>query len=56
MDKEADKVTKKYFNELYEDSEGSPNYGDVLENPENYHHTLTTEASQKPKPQRFKKI
>jgi hypothetical protein len=56
MDKEADKVTREYFNELYEDSEGSPNYGDVLENPEDYHHTLTTEASQEPKPQRFKKI
>jgi hypothetical protein len=55
-DKEADKVTRRYFNELYEDSEGSPNYGDILENPEDYHHTLTTKASQDPKPQRFKKI
>jgi hypothetical protein len=56
MDKQADQVTKKYFNDLYEDSEGSPNYGDILENPEDYHHTLTTKASQDPKPQRFKKI
>ena len=56
MDKEADKVTKKYYNDLYDDSEGSPNYGDILEHPEDYHHTLTTEASQKPKSQRFKKV
>ena len=56
MDKEADKVTKKYYNDLYDDSVGSPNYGDILEHPEDYHHTLTTEASQKPKSQRFKKI
>jgi len=56
MDKQADQVTKKYYNDLYEDSEGSPNYGDILENPEDYHHTLTTKASQDPKPQRFKKI
>ena len=56
MDKEADKVTRKYYNDLYDDSEGSPNYGDILEHPEDYHHTLTTEASQKPKSQRFKKI
>ena len=56
MDKEADKVTKKYYNYLYDDSEGSPNYGDILEHPEDYHHTLTTEASQKPKSQRFKKV
>ena len=56
MDNEADKVTKKYYNELYDDSEGSPNYGDILEHPEDYHHTLTTEASQKPKSQRFKKV
>ncbi len=56
MDKEADKVTRKYYNDLYDDSEGSPNYGDILEHPEDYHHTLTTEASQKPKSQRFKKV
>ena len=56
MDKEADKVTKKYYNDLYDDSEGSPNYGDILDNTEDYHHTLTTEASQKPKSQRFKKV
>ena len=56
MNKEADKVTKKYYNDLYDDSEGSPNYGDILEHPEDYHHTLTTEASQKPKSQRFKKV
>lgn len=56
MDKEADKVTTKYYNDLYDDSEGSPNYGDILEHPEDYHHTLTTEASQKPKSQRFKKV
>jgi len=56
MDKEADKVTKRYFNELYEDSKGSPNYGDILENPEDYHHTLTTGSSEEPKPKRFKKV
>jgi hypothetical protein len=56
MGKEADKVTRKYYNDLYDDSEGSPNYGDILEHPEDYHHTLTTEASQKLKSQRFKKV
>lgn len=56
MDKEADKVIEDYYDELYEDSEGSPNYGRVLNHPEKYHHTLTTDASTTPKPPKFKKI
>lgn len=56
MDKEADKVIEEYYDDLYEDSEGSPNYGRVLEHPEKYHHTLTTDASTTPKPAKFKKI
>lgn len=56
MDKEADKVTKKYFDDLYEDTPGSPNYGTILEHPEDYHHTLTTDASTTSKPKKFKKI
>ena len=56
MDKEADKVIEEYYDDLYEESEGSPNYGKVLNNPEKYHHTLTTDASTTPKPSKFKKI
>ncbi len=56
MDKEADKVIEEYYDDLYEDSEGSPNYGKILNHPEKYHHTLTTDASTTPKPSKFKKI
>lgn len=56
LDKQADKVIEEYYDDLYEESEGSPNYGKVLNNPEKYHHTLTTDASTTPKPSKFKKI
>ena len=51
MDKEADKVTKKYFNELYEDSEGSPDFGTALEHPKETRNELTTKIHH----HRFKK-
>jgi len=47
---------EEYYDELYDDSEGSPNYGKILTHPEKYHHTLTTDASSTPKSIRFKKI
>lgn len=56
MEKEADKVIEEYYDDLYEESEGSPNYGRVLNHPEKYHHTLTTDASTIAKPSKFKKI
>lgn len=56
MKKEADEVIEEYYDDLYEDSEGSPNYGKILNNPEKYHHTLTTDASTSPKVSKFKKI
>lgn len=56
MDKKTDQVIEDYYDDLYDDSEGSPNYGKVLNHPEKYHHTLTTDASSSPKPKKFKKI
>lgn len=43
MVKEADEVIEDYYNELYEDSEGSPDYGTALEHPEQTKDELSTE-------------
>ncbi len=39
--KEADEVIEDYYNELYEDSEGSPDFGTALEHPEETRNQLT---------------
>jgi len=49
-------TVEEYYDELFDESEGSPNYGKILTHPEKYHHTLTTDASTTPKSTRFKKI
>ena len=41
--KEADAEIEDYYNDLYEDSEGSPEYGTALEHPEESRKTLTTD-------------
>lgn len=56
FEKEADEVIEDYYDDLYEDSPRSPNYGKILNHPEKYHHTLTTEASNEPKKPKFKKL
>lgn len=43
MVKEADEEIEDYYNELYEDSEGSPDYGTALEHPEETKNKLTPE-------------
>ena len=40
---EADEVIEDYYNDLYEDSEGSPDYGTALEHPEETKNKLTPE-------------
>jgi hypothetical protein len=41
MVKEADEEIEDYYNELYEDSEGSPDFGTALEHPEETRNELT---------------
>jgi hypothetical protein len=43
MVKEADEEIEDYYNELYEDSEGSPDYGTALEHPKETKNKLTPE-------------
>ena len=40
--KEADEVIEDYYNELYEDSEGSPDFGTALEHPKETRDELST--------------
>lgn len=42
MQKEADEEIEDYYNDLYQDSEGSPDYGTALEHPEETKNQLTT--------------
>jgi hypothetical protein len=42
MQKEADEEIENYYNELYEGSEGSPDFGTALEHPEETRNELTT--------------
>ena len=42
MVKEADEEIEEYYNELYQDSEGSPNFGTALEHPKETRNELTT--------------
>jgi hypothetical protein len=49
--KEADEVIEDYYNELYEDSEGSPDFGTALEHPKETRNELTTKIHH----HRFKK-
>lgn len=42
MTKEADEVIEEYYNELYQDSEGSPDFGTALEHPKETRNELTT--------------
>jgi hypothetical protein len=51
MEKNADEVIENYYNELYEDSEGSPDFGTVLEHPKETRNELTTKIHH----HRFKK-
>jgi primosomal protein N'' len=51
MDKEADEVIEDYYNELYEDSVGSPDFGTALEHPKETRNELTTKIHH----HRFKK-
>jgi len=49
--KKADEEIENYFNELYEDSEGSPDFGTALEHPKETRNELTTKIHH----HRFKK-
>ena len=51
MLKKADEEIEDYYNELYEDSEGSPNFGTALEHPKETRNELTTKIHH----HRFKK-
>jgi len=51
MQKNADEVIENYYNELYEDSEGSPDFGTALEHPKETRNELTTKIHH----HRFKK-
>jgi hypothetical protein len=51
MLKQADEEIENYYNELYEDSEGSPDFGTALEHPKETRNELTTKIHQ----HRFKK-
>jgi len=51
MHKNADEVIENYYNELYEDSEGSPGFGTALEHPKETRNELTTKIHN----HRFKK-
>jgi hypothetical protein len=51
MEKNADEVIENYYNELYEDSEGSPDFGTALEYPKETRNELTTKIHH----HRFKK-
>ena len=51
MEKNADEVIENYYNELYEDSEGSPDFGTALEHPKETRNELTTKIHH----HRFKK-
>jgi hypothetical protein len=51
MLKKADEEIENYYNELYEDSEGSPNFGTALEHPKETRNELTTKIHN----HRFKK-
>jgi hypothetical protein len=51
MLKKADEEIEDYYNELYEDSEGSPDFGTALEHPKETRNELTTKIHQ----HRFKK-
>jgi hypothetical protein len=42
MVKEADEEIEDYYNQLYQDSEGSPDYGTALEHPEETYNQLST--------------
>ena len=42
MVKEADEVIEDYYNKLYQDSKGSPDFGTALEHPEETKNELTT--------------
>ena len=45
-----------YYDDLYEESEGSPNYGKILTHPEKHRNELSTEASTQTSKPKFKKI
>jgi hypothetical protein len=51
MVKESDEVIEDYYNELYEDSEGSPDFGTALEHPKETRDELSTDIHR----HRFKK-
>jgi len=57
--KEADEEIENYYNELYDDSEGSPNFGTALEHPEKNRNKLTEDiqkhANSETPQQKFKK-
>jgi hypothetical protein len=53
MQKEADEEIEDYYNDLYEESEGSPNFGTALEHPEETKNKLTTDIKKHTK---FKKL
>ena len=46
-EKEVIEPVREYFNELYEDSEGSPNVGDLYVEPEKHRGELSTEVDNK---------
>ena len=62
--KTADKPSKEeilypvedYYNELYDDTPGSPNYGKLMTHPERHRNELSTEAQTKTSNPKFKKI
>jgi primosomal protein N'' len=45
-----------YFNELYDDTPGSPNYGKLMTHPEKHRNELSTEAQAQSSKPKFKKI
>jgi hypothetical protein len=61
--KTADKPSKEeildpvedYYNELYDDTPGSPNYGKLMTHPEKHRNELSTEASTQTSKPKFKK-